>query len=205
MYKRQIISKECVFCKKEFHPFRKTSKFCSLKCNGQNRHRSYLVEDGTKKICCRCLEPKFLSDFKSYIKHSKKDKIETSSICKVCSSETSNVKQYIREHKEKYLWYAARSRAKEKNLPFDIDVSDIVIPDFCPALGIPIQRDAEITMDGSPTLDRIIPELGYTKGNIAVISHRANQIKSNATEKELRDIAFWMEKFKCSESISKMG
>jgi hypothetical protein len=31
------------------------------------------------------------------------------------------------------------------------------------------------------TLDRIIPDLGYIRGNIAVISHRANTMKQTCT------------------------
>ena len=37
----------------------------------------------------------------------------------------------------------------------------------------------------SPSLDRIIPSLGYVKGNIRVISFRANTLKNNATLSEL--------------------
>lgn len=42
--------------------------------------------------------------------------------------------------------------------------------------------------DDSPSIDRIIPELGYTKGNIRVISNRANLLKSNATIEELQKV-----------------
>ena len=37
----------------------------------------------------------------------------------------------------------------------------------------------------SPTIDKLIPSLGYTKGNVWVISRRANMIKSDATLEEL--------------------
>ena len=36
-----------------------------------------------------------------------------------------------------------------------------------------------------PTLDKIIPKKGYVKGNIAVISFRANQIKSDIEDFEV--------------------
>lgn len=38
-------------------------------------------------------------------------------------------------------------------------------------------------------MDRIIPELGYTKGNVVVISFRANRLKNDATYEELRALA----------------
>lgn len=37
----------------------------------------------------------------------------------------------------------------------------------------------------SPTIDKIIPNLGYVKGNVWVISAKANRMKSNATVEEL--------------------
>ena len=39
--------------------------------------------------------------------------------------------------------------------------------------------------DTSPTLDKIIPERGYVKGNVQVISHKANSMKRNASLDEL--------------------
>lgn len=43
--------------------------------------------------------------------------------------------------------------------------------------------------DNSYSLDRIDPNKGYIKGNIWVISLRANRIKNDATVSELRMIA----------------
>ena len=42
--------------------------------------------------------------------------------------------------------------------------------------------------DDSPSLDRIVSSLGYVKGNIRVISYKANRVKSNATLEELRKV-----------------
>ena len=39
--------------------------------------------------------------------------------------------------------------------------------------------------EGSPSLDRIIPEKGYVKGNVIIVSHKANTIKSDASPKEI--------------------
>jgi len=44
----------------------------------------------------------------------------------------------------------------------------------------------------SPTLDRIDPNKGYVKGNIQVLSHLANMMKSNATAEELHLFADWI-------------
>jgi hypothetical protein len=83
---------------------------------------------------------------------------------------------------ERYLVQSARNRAKKYNLPFDIRHEDVVIPEFCPYLGIKLVPFSEWS---SPSLDKIIPELGYVKGNIQVISTKANTMKNNATQDEL--------------------
>ena len=83
---------------------------------------------------------------------------------------------------ERYLVQSARNRAKKYKLPFDITHEDIVVPEFCPYLGIKLVPFSEWS---SPSLDKIIPELGYVKGNIQVISTKANTMKNNATQDEL--------------------
>lgn len=74
------------------------------------------------------------------------------------------------------MWNAAKSRANKKGREFSIELSDVVIPALCPVLGIPMDR---------PSLDRIDGTKGYVKGNVRVISHRANMLKNNATIEEL--------------------
>jgi hypothetical protein len=86
----------------------------------------------------------------------------------------------------------AKRRARKMNLPFDLKIDDIKIPDVCPALGIPIYPGDGTTHDGSPSLDRIIPELGYIKGNVVVISHKANRIKSNGSLSDLEAVVAYV-------------
>ena len=80
-------------------------------------------------------------------------------------------------------------RAKAIGVPFDLDIADIVIPPVCPVLGIPIVDQARDGRQGynvkSASVDRILGDLGYVKGNIRVISNRANMLKSDATVEEL--------------------
>ena len=79
---------------------------------------------------------------------------------------------------------SARSRARSKNLDFNIDLSDIELPEVCPLLGIPLSINAS-NKDFAYSLDRIDSSKGYIKGNVWVISDRANRLKNNATLKEL--------------------
>jgi len=93
-----------------------------------------------------------------------------------------------------YLWKHAKRRAARGGLPFNIKPSDVAIPSHCPCLGIPlIPGLGKRTHDGSPSIDRIIPELGYVSGNIRVISYKANAMKRNGTAEELRRIADYID------------
>lgn len=87
----------------------------------------------------------------------------------------------------------AKRVAKEKGLPFDLVHDAIEAPEFCPVLGLKLvygYAKGTGCQDTSPSLDRIIPHLGYVIGNVRVISHRANTLKSNCTDPaELRAVA----------------
>ncbi len=87
---------------------------------------------------------------------------------------------------------AARDRAQMLGLPFTITLDDVHVPDVCPALGIPLTRGDGVKHDGSPTLDRLRPALGYVPGNVVVISDLANRIKQNCTSEQVRTVGNWM-------------
>lgn len=86
------------------------------------------------------------------------------------------------------MWTSAKCRAKKAHLPFDISVSDIKIPEFCPLLDVLLQRSKGKSNWNSPTLDRKIPALGYVKGNVWVVSRRANAIKNDATIEDFEKV-----------------
>ena len=96
-------------------------------------------------------------------------------------------------HKRKML-ERAKGRAAQKNLPFNITLDDFELPATCPVLGTEILLGTDAnTRDQAPSLDRVIPALGYVKGNVLVISARANRIKNDATVLELRRVAEFFE------------
>jgi len=92
---------------------------------------------------------------------------------------------------ERSLWYPAKKRARLKGLEFNIDVTDIVIPEFCPILGIRLERGKGTVLPSSPTLDRIVQSQGYIKGNVQVISYRANSMKNDASPSEIIAFCTW--------------
>lgn len=94
------------------------------------------------------------------------------------------------------LWLNnCKYRAKKKGVPFDLTLEDLVFPETCPILGIPLVMRAGSFHDNSPSIDRMIPEEGYVKGNVQIISYRANRLKAHGTLDDLRKIVAWMEKY----------
>ena len=99
---------------------------------------------------------------------------------------------------ENILFMSAQARAKKKKLEFSIEYEDVHIPEICPILGIKINKFLEDTSQSnesrasSPSLDRIDSSKGYVKGNVAVISYKANVIKGQGTAEQHRMIARWI-------------
>jgi hypothetical protein len=93
-----------------------------------------------------------------------------------------------------FMYMRAKKRAKEKCIPFDIELSDIIIPDMCPVLNIKfaVSNNGKGPGDTSPSLDRIDSKLGYTKENIKVISFKANRIKSDAEVADVEKVLEYM-------------
>lgn len=95
-----------------------------------------------------------------------------------------------RKHVAARLLYHSKWRAKRDGLDFNLTSDDIVIPLNCPLLGVPLVLHyySKFTKGGdpaAPSLDRIDPTKGYVKGNVAVISYRANSLKRDASLAEL--------------------
>ena len=113
-------------------------------------------------------------------------------------------KQKIRDFrntKEGYLrtgLYKFKSRCKKNGIPFNLtyEFLESISTERCPVFGTQFIWRAQGTGRGpkenTPSLDRIIPELGYVQGNVAFISTLANLIKQNVTEKELYAVADWL-------------
>lgn len=94
-----------------------------------------------------------------------------------------------------YLLYNCKYRAKREGLAFNITLEDIPIPEACPVLGIPLrsQDGRRGFYPNSPSVDKIVPALGYVRGNVRVISVRANMIKRDATPEDIVKVAAWVQ------------
>lgn len=93
--------------------------------------------------------------------------------------------------------FRTRSLHKKTGIPFDLTrvFVESLATEFCPALGIKLNYGSAgiggLT-GASATLDRIIPNRGYVCGNVVVISHAANRIKTDATSEEIGKVAAWL-------------
>lgn len=168
----------------------------------------YIIDNPNHtKICPSCNENKLYSTFRW-----------CSRSCKVCEYKRNKSgmqsyylknkdhclkvkKQTDQEDPQSYLWKVVKSRAKIRNIPFNIDKSDIIIPEFCPVLGLKLSlvRGNDVTSNkaNSPSVDKVNNKLGYIKGNIRVISYRANQLKNDATIEELEKVIAYIKDFQC--------
>lgn len=141
------------------------------------------------KRCSKCGEELPLTAF--YKRSAAKDGLW--SHCKKCDHKRKN--KYVKANPVRVQTSAmvsdARNRAKRKHLKFDIDgeyVRSLIVA-RCPILGIPLEWSTlrgKGVIANSPSLDRIDPTKGYVKGNVWIISYKANTIKNNATHEELK-------------------
>jgi hypothetical protein len=119
------------------------------------------------------------------------------SVCIVCSSNYNKTKRNWMSKtiltRQKQIISGARSRAKTKGIEFTITVQDLEWPEICPVLGIKLNYFAKMTeRPFAPSLDRLDPKQGYIKGNVFVISNRANTIKNDASIEDLKNVLVYM-------------
>ena len=92
------------------------------------------------------------------------------------------------------LFHRAKDRAKDKGLPFILTkewVAERIEWGKCELSGIPFNLEAGRGVQGqySPSIDRIVPELGYTPENCRMILCAINFLKLNGTDEDMLNIA----------------
>lgn len=86
------------------------------------------------------------------------------------------------EKRKKILIDKVKAQAKMKGIEFDISVKDIEWSETCPILFCEIDYYTTVTKTGNTaSFDRKNPSKGYIRGNVFVISNKANSMKSNGT------------------------
>lgn len=156
--------------------------------------------EGTK-LCTACGALKSFKEFHRNSSHHS----GYHSLCKICRNDIE--RKYVdsgrrvevqrinaKQRQLTSMLNSARRRAKQKGLPFDLDIEYLrsIAPTHCPYSQVPLRWELQAgrgshgqPFPNSPSLDKLIPSKGYVKGNVAIVSHRANSIKRDATEVEL--------------------
>lgn len=163
------------------------------------------ITDKEAVICNMCMLPKLASEFSS----NRTNINGLGPYCRECrkvDAKKSSKNRYdadpvkYRERRKKWAssnWisvclHRCKRRAKQKGILFDLESSDLLdhtgqLPEYCvifPHIKLDYLGGADRRIWAS--VDRIVPELGYTKGNVCVISFGANIWKSNGSNEAER-------------------
>lgn len=152
--------------------------------NGKNGHG----EPRPKVVCVGCKQLLSQKYFSYKVKEDPSQGIRPK--CKSCSAIRAAQAKEERQNNWKHnptrhMLNNSKQRAKVSGLEHTLTVDDIVIPDFCPVLGIKLETGNRKSHYNAPSIDRIDNTKGYIKENIVVVSTRANLLKKDATINEL--------------------
>ena len=108
----------------------------------------------------------------------------------------------------------ARTRAREKNIPVDLDfISRLNIANWlkrqprCECCNVEFDigiKGQSGPKSSSPSLDRFDLEKGYVKGNVYLICFECNTLKRDVDSKRLRIVVDWMEKIETENELIKL-
>ena len=161
----------------------KTCSRCKLEKDEKDFHKSNTTKDGRQvycKICNKdCYPKERRRDYNIRRQVRRQDPLYK-------KKEADLGKKMRIQNRERYLFKGIKARCVYKKIKFNLEVSDIIIPEKCPVLGIKLTTGKMYKNDwDAPSVDRIKPELGYVKGNIIVMSRRANVMKNQASWEQL--------------------
>jgi hypothetical protein len=129
--------------------------------------------------------------------------------CVVCCIDDSRKRRTVSPDKARAAgraWHArnpqlsaairAAGAATRRGLDADVGyLAELPCPAMCPVLNTPIKfgdGTGRRPPENTASFDRIDSTKGYVRGNVQVISKKANAMKLNATEEELKLFARWV-------------
>lgn len=162
----------------------KTCTLCKQKLSLDEFHRNRSNKDGRQSRCKQCTrESYYLPNLDKRLQQSRRRR---------ATGGRAREAEWQRERRKANpvlrMIQEARVRASAKGLAFDLVVEDLAMPEFCPILGLQLSVGVGRRTDYSPSIERIDGSLGYVRGNVIIISWRANRLKSDATLEELAAI-----------------
>ncbi len=175
------IYRQCTKCKQKFKltcgNFQKNGKYFRHDCNLCRNKQNDLYRRDPKN-----------GDILKRATLSKQERIE-----KMRSEEPEKYKKLLDRANElnklkppsKRVWENLKSRARKANIEFTIKIEDIEVPEYCPVFPwIKLNLNNNVVSDDSPSGDRINNNLPYQKGNVIVVSNRANRLKQDSNQRE---------------------
>lgn len=116
--------------------------------------------------------------------------------CYSCGNSISRARYHRYKISNPFKWKCGKtkSRARSLKIPFDLtsEYLESIWTGYCPISLVKLQWDTSRLNPDAAELDRIIPELGYVKGNVVFLSRRINRIKSDASFEEIKKLGEWL-------------
>jgi hypothetical protein len=171
-------------CQKKL--YKSSKKFCSDNCKNDYFNKGNKPVDLIK--CTKCSNEKKFFEFRNR-GIGIKDPIGLfrQSYCRSCENQTQKDKR--EEDPIHRLFLLAKRRAKKDNLNFNLteDYIKSIWPknNCCPIFDTEFSTGWK-NKEQLPTIDKVVPQKGYVKDNVAIISYMANRMKS-----DIKDIAMF--------------
>ena len=120
------------------------------------------------------------------------------------AKEETRKKEYPIRVRAQLLRGGMKERSKDLDIPFDSEYFTVSVLmtwissdpkcECCSRkldVGFKLDR---MKHDDSPSIDRLIPRLGYVRGNVSLLCWRCNNLKRDATLHELKTVCKWLKK-----------
>lgn len=207
----------CSICQQEFQPKTKTQKYCSKRCATKAVHLGNIKHVPTERLCDHCQQPYTPAIGRGARREGSGGKRFCSNTCKHLGHRTASYGQthYARyeknltpEQKAKYqetkrhynlsiygrahrLYAAARHRAKRRGLSFTITFEWVINKleqGACEVTKLPFVL-TDKRSPWAPSLDRKVPELGYTQENTQMVVFSYNTAKQEYSHENVVTLA----------------
>lgn len=182
------VTKICLECKREFHPFhvnaKHEQKWCSQKCCGKSKKVSRDHKREVRKKWEARNKAIMLEKAREY-RRSHPEKIVQ---YELKNSQKKIMDCYNPSTRLRCLARNAITRVRNTAIPYELELKDHLYknpPTHCKCCGEELFFGRGLNNPRAPSLDRLIPADGYTIKNVRVICIRCNLVKSNATPEEL--------------------
>ena len=96
---------------------------------------------------------------------------------------------------QRHKFTRKKANAIRVGYTWSVVFGDLEWPTHCPILGLELDYFAETRLENSPSFDRIDSSKVYERGNVIIVSWRANRIKNDGTEEEHRKIADFIKSY----------